>query len=227
MRAIAIDDEPQALQVLRLLAERIPFLDLAATFTDAMEAMVYVQTHPVDLVFLDIRMPDISGLDWARGLTDRPQIIFTTAFSEYAAESYELEAVDYLVKPIAFNRFLKAVNRAARTHPQQEAPNYTFLKSGHQYVRVDFQDLLYVQGAANYVDFFTTAGRTTVRMKLSEATELLPSYFMQVHRSFLVNLERIQRVEHNQIIMGDAQISIGQAYREAFWQRVQGSGLGP
>ena len=219
MHAIAIDDEPQALEVIRLLSEKVPFLSLKASFTDAMEALVYLQNNAVDLIFLDIRMPDISGLDWARGLTNPPLIIFTTAFSEYAAESYELQAVDYLVKPIAFNRFLKAVNRAAQLK-QQEKATFTFLKSGHQYVRIDFDQLQYVQGATNYVDFFTTTDKITVRMKLSEAVELVPDSFVQVHRSYLVNLQHVKRVEHNHVIIGDVKIAIGKSWRDEFMERL-------
>jgi two-component system LytT family response regulator len=219
MNVIAIDDEPQALNIIGMLAEKVPFLRLQASFTDAMEALVYLQSNPVDLVLLDIQMPDISGLDWVRGLTDPPLIIFTTAYSEYAAESYDLQAVDYLVKPISFNRFLKAVNRAAQVR-QQERPTYTFVKSGHQYVRIDFDQLLYVQGAANYVDFYTQQSRVTVRMKLGEAVELLPDNFAQIHRSYLVNLQYVQRVEHNHVVLGDTQLTIGKAYRDGFMQKL-------
>lgn len=223
MHAIAIDDEPKALEVIKHLAAKIPFLQLQETFTDALEAMGYVQTQQPDLVFLDINMPDISGLDWVKGLSVRPHIIFTTAFSEYAAESYELEAVDYLVKPISFNRFVKAVNRAARLQ-QQPQQTYTFVKSGHQYLRLDFADILYVQSAANYVDFFTEKGKETVRMKLSEAMDLLPDSFVQVHRSYLVHLAKVQKVEHNHVYVGQGQIAIGQAYREEFMRRLTEQG---
>ncbi|MEO0469366.1 MAG: LytTR family DNA-binding domain-containing protein, partial [Bacteroidota bacterium] len=213
--------EPQALEIIRLLAEKIPFLTLEKTFTDALAAMDSLRGNPVDLVFLDIRMPDISGLDWVKGLQNPPMIIFTTAYSEYAAESYELEAVDYLVKPIAFNRFLKAVNRAAQLQEHQR-PSYTFVKSGHQFVRIDFEDLCYVQGATNYVDFHTKEKRITVRMKMSEAQELLPESFVQVHRSYLVNLPLVERIEQNHIVMGEARISIGKSYRDDFLQRLKG-----
>ncbi|MEM7655673.1 MAG: LytTR family DNA-binding domain-containing protein [Bacteroidota bacterium] len=223
MHTIAIDDEPQALAVIQKLAEKVPFLSLQATFTDALEALDYLRQQPVDLVLLDINMPDISGLDWVRGLTDPPLIIFTTAFSEYAAESYELEAVDYLLKPIPFNRFLKAANRAARLH-QEQRPEYTFVKSGHQYVRIDFAKLLYVQGAANYVDFFTLNQRVTVRMKLSEVTDILPEEFVQIHRSFLVNLKQIAKVEHNHVWLGETSLAIGKAYRDGFYQALGKSG---
>lgn len=220
MHVIAIDDEPQALEVIRVLTKKVPFLNLQECFTDALAAMAYIQKNPVDLVFLDIKMPDISGLDWVRGLSKPPLIIFTTAFSEYAVESYELEGVvDYLVKPIPFNRFLKAANRAAQLK-QQQSPEFTFVKSGHQYIRIDFDSLSHVQGAANYVDFFTGQGKVTVRMKIGEAKELLPDDFVQIHRSFLVNIAHIKKVEHNQVLVGEERISIGPAYREAFWQRV-------
>ncbi|MEM7368650.1 MAG: LytTR family DNA-binding domain-containing protein [Bacteroidota bacterium] len=224
MIAIAIDDEPQALEVVKMLSSKIPFLNLAETFTDALEAMEYLQGHTVDLVFLDIKMPDISGLDWVKGLTDPPMVIFTTAYSEYAADSYELEAVDYLVKPIAFNRFLKAVNRAGKLRKQQ-TPTYIFVKSGFQYVRIDFERLLYIQGASNYVDFFTQNGKVTVRMKLADAGELLPESFVQIHRSFLVNLPHIQRVENNHVMIGEVKISIGAAYREEFVERLNQKGV--
>lgn len=214
LHAIAIDDEPQALEVIRLLSQRVPFLQVEATFTDALEALAYLPQHQVDLVFLDIKMPDISGLDWLRGLDRPPLVIFTTAYSEFAAESYELEAVDYLVKPIAFNRFLKAVNRAARLSEAQR-DSYTFVKSGPEYRRVDFDRLLYVQSATNYVDFYLTDQRITVRMTLGEAQELLPSHFIQVHRSYLVNLQRIDQVIHNHVVMGEKRIPISQGHREA------------
>lgn len=220
MNAIAIDDEPKALEVIRMLSEKIPFLQLKETFTDAMQALDYLRTHSVDLVFLDIKMPDISGLEWAQGLSDPPFIIFTTAYSEYAAESYELQAVDYLVKPIAFNRFLKAVNRAAQLQ-QQKRPGYTFVKTGHQYVRLDFEQVKFVQAATNYVDFHTTENRVTVRMKLSEAEELLPDNFVQIHRSYLVNLDHVERIEHNHVGIGTENLSIGSAYREKFMQKLQ------
>lgn len=219
MKAIAVDDEPKALDVIRLFAEKIPFLNLEGVFTDAMAALEYLHRESPDLVFLDIKMPDISGLDWVKGLVKPPMIIFTTAYSEFAAESYELEAVDYLVKPIAFNRFLKAVNRAAKIRQQQEG-EFTFVKSGHQYVRIDFADLLYLQSATNYVDFFTTKGRPTVRLKLSEAADLLPEQFIQVHRSYIINLAKVTRIEHNHIEIGEARIAIGQAYRNAFMKKL-------
>ncbi len=213
LRAIAIDDEPQALEVIRKLAEKIPFLEMEATFTDALAALSFLSTQPIGLIFLDIKMPDISGLDWLRGLDQAPAVIFTTAYSEYAAESYELEAVDYLVKPIGFNRFLKAVNRAAKLQ-QTQRPAFTFLKSGHDYYRVDFQDLLYVQSATNYVDFFLTNQRITTRMTLGEALDILPDNFIQVHRSFVVNLKKIDQVIHNHVVIQDQRISVGQRYKD-------------
>jgi len=219
LRAIAIDDEPEALQVIRILADKIPYLELVETFTDALEGLRYLQEKEVDLAFLDIQMPDITGMELAKSLVDAPLLIFTTAYSEYAAESYELEAIDYLVKPIAFNRFLKAVNRAARMRKQQ-LPTYTFVKSGHLYERIDFDNLLFVKGASNYVDFHQGHKKVTVRMKLSEARELLPEDFVQVHRSYLVNISKIERVEHNHIRIGDEDISIGQSFHENFWKRL-------
>jgi DNA-binding LytR/AlgR family response regulator len=221
LTAIAIDDEPAALEIIRLLAQRIPFLRLEATFTDALEALAFLPQHPIDLVLLDIKMPDISGLDWLRGLPHPPLVIFTTAYSEYAAESYELEAVDYLVKPIGFNRLLKALNRAARLRETQR-PDYAFVKSGHEYHRIDFAQVRFVQSDTNYVDFYLDHQRLTVRMTLGEVQELLPSQFMQVHRGYVVNLDRIDQVVHNHLIMGEDRIPIGPSYREALRRKLGG-----
>ena len=156
----------------------------------------------------------MNGLE---GLSERPLIIFTTAYSEYAAASYELEALDYLLKPIAFNRFLQAVNRAAKLK-QQTLPTFTFVKSGHQYVRIQFDDLLYIQSASNYVDFILKDKKVTVRMKLADAAQLLPDTFVQIHRSYVVNLAHIELVEHNHVLIQSARIAIGQAFKENFLQ---------
>lgn len=217
LKALAIDDEPEALEVIKLLAKKIPYLRLHESFTDALEAMTYLQDNEVDLIFLDIKMPDISGMELAKSLVNPPMIIFTTAFSEYGAESYELEAIDYLVKPIAFNRFLKAVNRAAQLK-KEEQQSFTFVKSGHLYERIDFDKLVFLKGAANYVDFVLKDKKVVVRMKLSEARELLPENFVQVHRSYLVNLRHIQKVEHNHVYLGSEKISISQAFKDNFWE---------
>lgn len=217
LKALAIDDEPEALEVIRLLSKKIPYLSLQESFTDALEGMNYLQNNQVDLLFLDIKMPDISGMELAQSLVNPPMIIFTTAFSEYGAESYELEAIDYLVKPIAFNRFLKAVNKAAQLKKEEEQ-SFTFVKSGHLYERIDFDELIFLKGAANYVDFVLKQKKVVVRMKLSEARELLPEYFVQIHRSYLVNIRHVQKVEHNHVYLGEEKVSIGQAYKDGFWK---------
>lgn len=215
LKAIAIDDEPIALSIVEKHAGRIPYLNVEASFTNAFDALAYLKTNKVDLIFLDINMPDISGLEFVKSLTTKPNIIFTTAYSEYAVESYELEAIDYLLKPFEFGRFLKAVNKVAE---QQEENNedYIFLKSGYEYIRIEKSELRYVKGDGNYVGFYTPSQKVLCRMKMSEAEALLLSgdSFVKVHRSYIVSKSEIIKVEKHQLHLTDETIPISQTYYE-------------
>lgn len=212
IKAIAIDDEPIALSIVEKHAKRIPYLEVEASFTNAFDALAYLKTSKVDLIFLDINMPDISGLEFAKSLTVKPNIIFTTAYSEYAVESYELEAIDYLLKPFEFGRFLKAVNKVAE---QQEENNedYIFLKSGYEYIRIEKSELRYVKGDGNYVGFYTHSQKVLCRMKMSEAEALLSGdSFVKVHRSYIVSKAEIIKVEKHQLHLKDETIPVSQTY---------------
>src|SRR4051812_22427739 len=156
MKAIAIDDEPIALEIIRNHASKVPFLNLASVFTDAFKAMEYIQKEKADLIFLDVKMPDISGIEFFNSLRHKPLVIFTTAYAEYAATGFELDAVDYLMKPFSFTRFLKACNKAYELFTTRNAAatvDYLYINTGQQQIKVMYSDILYLEAAGNYVSF--------------------------------------------------------------------------
>ncbi|GAB5524656.1 MAG: LytTR family DNA-binding domain-containing protein [Roseivirga sp.] len=214
IRAIAIDDEPIALQIIERHAEKVPYLRLAHVFTNAFEAIDFLRNESVDLIFLDINMPDISGLEFLKSLTAKPHIIFTTAYSEYAVESYEHGAIDYLLKPFDFGRFLKAVNRVAEQFKQQNE-TYIFLKTGFDYIRLEVKDILYTKAEGNYVKFVTADQSIMSRMKMKEVEAALDDQlFVKVHRSYIVNRSAINKIEKHQVHIGQELIPVSQTYYE-------------
>jgi len=225
--AIAIDDEPIALEVIRAHADKVPFVDLKETFTNAFQALDYLQHHEVDLLFLDIKMPDISGMDFARSLSAKPMVIFTTAYSEHAVQSFELDALDYLLKPFSLTRFLKACNKAQELlllrYPDRQ-PDCLFLKSGYEMIKVSLRDVLYVESAGNYMNFVTSDARIMTRMSIAEALEMLPrEKFVQVHRSFIVARDKIDRMDRQQVWIAAVSIPIGASYGDRLGLPVKGS----
>lgn len=226
IRAIAIDDEPVALEVIRNFATRIPFLELTEVFTNAFDAMPLIKKDPVDLVFLDIRMPDISGIEWARSLVDPPMIIFTTAYSEHAVESFDLEAVDYLLKPFSFERFLKAVNKAHTSlelRTQEAATGSFFIRSGTGQVRIDINEILFVQSAGNYVQFQMRNEKILSRLTMSEALAILPvSGFLRIHRSYIVPVKKMRKFDRNNVWVEQFEIPVGQGYSDELMKLMKG-----
>jgi two-component system, LytTR family, response regulator len=222
MNCIIIDDEPNAIDVLKRYAEQCG-LELLAGFRNPLKAMAWLHEHKTDLVFLDINMPEIKGIDLVKTMTAGPLVIFTTAYSEYAVASYELNAADYLVKPVSFERFLKAVNRARDLlAPKQSAEDsHVLLKSGAQLHRVLIEDILFVEKESNYLVFTTTNRRILVRANMNEVFELLPpGKFCQVHKSFVIALTKIDTVETHQVVIGKHKIPVGSSYREEFMARL-------
>ncbi len=205
LKAIAIDDEPMALEVIKAHANKVTFIQLKDTFVSAMEALEYIKTNPVDLVFLDINMPDITGLDFSQLLPKSCGIIFTTAYSQYAADAFNLNAIDYLVKPFDFVRFMKACQKAMDTLNKEESETpYLFVKDSYDLVRIVLADLLYVQSEGNYLTFKEKDKKTVTRMTMTEALELLPSKnFMRVNKSYVVNLNHIQKIERHQVSVAE------------------------
>lgn len=216
MIAIAIDDEPVALDVVKNLSAKVPFLDLKACFTDAFEAMDYLRQNPVDLLFLDIKMPDISGIDFLRSLNKPPLVIFTTAYSEHAVTSFELDAIDYLLKPFSLSRFIKACNKASELHGFRHTDSksgYIFLKTGYDQVRVNFSDICYLEASGNYVNFVLEDDKLISRITMAEIEALLPpGKFIRIHRSFVVAIDRIDKIERHQIAVNGIILPVGGAY---------------
>ncbi|RAU82807.1 LytR/AlgR family response regulator transcription factor [Pontibacter arcticus] len=219
MKAIAIDDEPMALEVVRSHAGKVPFLELAACFTDAFKALEYLQQEQVDLLFLDIKMPDISGLEFMTSLQKKPMVIFTTAYSEHAVTSFELDAVDYLLKPFSLPRFIKACNKAQELLQLRgngtPAKDYIFLKTGYEQVKVYFEEMLYMEAAGNYVTFVLTDKKLLTRMTINEVTEQLPAdKFIRVHRSYIVAKDKIDKIERHQLCIKGNEVPVGASFMQ-------------
>ena len=216
MKAIAIDDEPIALDIVTAHASKVPFLELKEVFTDAFKAMEYVQRESIDLIFLDIKMPDISGIDFFNSLGKKPLVIFTTAYSEHAVTSFELDAVDYLLKPFSLSRFLKACNKAFELYTYRTkgtTADHLFIKTGYEQVKVFFADILYVEATGNYVTFFLQGKNILSRSTFLEAISLLPpEQFIRIHRSFLVAKSKVTKLERQQVWIDALSLPVGDAY---------------
>jgi two-component system, LytTR family, response regulator len=224
MTCIAIDDEPLALEVIRKYVSDTPLVRLTDTFTDAIQALTFLKTHAVDLLILDIQMPDISGIQVLQSLQNRPMVIFTTAYTEYAVKGFELEAVDYLVKPIKFDRFVGALEKANTLKELRNAltagidEDFLSVKSGYGIVRISFNEILYIEGLDDYIKIHFTDNRRPVLslMSLKSVLEKLPgSRFMRVHRSFIVSLKNVRSVRKKYIFLDTLKIPVGDTYADA------------
>ncbi|QKZ11766.1 LytR/AlgR family response regulator transcription factor [Spirosoma sp. KUDC1026] len=223
LRCVAIDDEPIALEVIKSHASKVPFLELKKTFVNAIEALTYLKTEPIDLIFLDINMPDLTGLDFAQVVGTKSLVIFTTAYPEYALQGFELSALDYLLKPIAFGRFMQAANKAyERLSGDSKKSPYVFVKDGYDWVRINLDELQYVESEGNYLTFQETGKKALTRMTISEAAEMLPNdQFMRVHKSYIVALNRIEKIERHQLTIGKVQVPLSGSYRDELLERVK------
>lgn len=240
LRTILIDDEPIALEKMKAYAARIPYLMVEGTFSDASDAMRHLQKHATDLIFTDINMPDVSGLDFISSLPEPPMVIFITAYSQYAVESYRLSAIDYLLKPYDFTDFSRAAAKALqRMQPappsvavfgQRPSDDETiFIKTDTRYFRLSPSQIIYIKGYGEYLKFFTTILPTPLLTLTSFATisAQLPDCFQQVHRSYMVNMNHISLVERNRIIIDkDTEIPVGDSYRSAVFDYVTSHTVG-
>ncbi len=224
LTAIAIDDEPMALEIVKKHAANIAFIDIRKTFTNAFEAAAWLQKEKVDVIFLDIKMPDISGIDFLNALQNPPLVIFTTAYSEHAVEGFELNAVDYLLKPFSAARFLKACNKAYELY-QLKAGNSdssAFIKSGYGQVQVVFSEILYIESSGNYVQFVLESKKILLRLTMNEAEALLPAKdFIRIHRSYVVARKKITKVEKNTLWIKQAALPIGGQYTDQIEKLLQ------
>ena len=222
MNCIAIDDEPKALEVIERYCQKIDFICLKASFREPVKAIEYLNQEKIDLVFLDINMPDINGLQLIATLALKPMIIFTTAYSNYAVESYDLNAIDYLLKPITFERFLAAANKAHtlfmmknKTGVKNETPETVFIKSGSQTHHLKISDILYLEKDGNYITIFLKDKRILIRENMTDIFDIVPQEeFVRVHKSFVVAIRHITMIEVHQLIINNEKIPIGSTYRE-------------
>ena len=226
MTCIAIDDEPKALEVVERYCQKISLISLKATFREPLKAIECLNREKVDLIFLDINMPDLSGIQLLQTLSPRPLIIFTTAYSQYAVESYELHALDYLLKPITFERFLLAINKAATalgskktTGPDEDAA--VFIKSGPQTYRVRVSEILYLEKNGNYITVHLKDDNILVRENMGDIFDLVPAAeFIRVHKSYVVAIRHISMIEVHQLIVNGEKIPIGSTYRDSLRERL-------
>lgn len=222
---IAIDDEPMALEVLKLYCADCDLVELKAVFREPLKAMAWLSREKVDLIFLDINMPEISGVQLAQSLSPGPMIIFTTAYSHYAVESYNLNAVDYLLKPIIFERFLTAVQKAAKVHSSENRDDgnglTVYLKSGPQTYPVKLSDILYLEKDGNYMTVHLKNKNILIRENMSAVFDLMPaSDFIRVHKSYVVAIKHVTMIETHQLTVNGEKIPIGNTYRELLRTRL-------
>jgi DNA-binding LytR/AlgR family response regulator len=224
---IAIDDEPLALQLVESYVRKTPFLNLVASFDNPLDASEFMSQNEVQLLLLDIQMPDLTGIEFVRTLANPPKIVFTTAFEKYALDGFKLNAVDYLLKPFSYEEFLRAMNKV-RHLVELENPPYTqlesgsqflFLKSEHKVRRVNFNDILYIEGLKDYIKVYIhDEEKPILSLSSMKAVEqkLPADQFMRIHRSYIVNLNKVNTVERQRIVFGKTYIPVGDQYKDQF-----------
>ena len=223
IRCLVVDDEPPAREIIRRYVESISMLQLVGECSNAIEAFAFLQKQAVDLMFLDIRMPQLNGNDFLKTLKSPPKIIYTTAYSEYALEGYELDVVDYLMKPIPFDRFLKAVNKACQVSLQRpesigldekKTESFVYFRADRKMVKVMLRDILYIESMKDYVKVITENATIITKQSISSVEEMLPEKeFVRVHRSYIVSLSRIKTFTSELLEIDRTEIPIGKLYR--------------
>ena len=233
IKCAVVDDEPLAVELLASYVKKIPFLELCGKYTNATDALHGIGEQPVDLLFLDIQMPELNGLELSRMVPENTRIVFTTAFNHYAVDGYRFNALDYLLKPISYADFLEACNKAmqwfqlvqqseqqpAATAPANEEPRSIFVKSEYKLLQIQLDDIRYIEGLKDYVKIYTEQSPRPILslMNMKAIEQMLPeSRFIRVHRSFIVQKSKIREIERNRIVFGDVYIPIGDSYKQAF-----------
>ncbi|MEM7296836.1 MAG: LytTR family DNA-binding domain-containing protein [Bacteroidota bacterium] len=230
IKCLIVDDEPLAVGVIKGYVEQVPQLQLVDTCSDAMSAFELLNEQSIDLIFLDIEMPGIDGISFIKSLTNPPPVILTTAFREYAFESYEIEVVDYLLKPISFDRFFKAINKHMKSKsgavdvptPPEKSGGSMYIYSNKKNLKVYFDDILFVESIKDYLTIHTLDGQIITKNTITNFEELLPSVFLRVHRSFIVNLAKITAYTHQDIEIGEKEIPIGTSYKKVVIGQLKG-----
>ena len=237
INCLIVDDEELARNLIENYIGRLPHLQIVGKSANPLEAMQVLQDEKVDVIFLDIQMPELTGVEFLKTLPYKPLVIFTTAYKEYAIQSYELDAVDYLLKPFRFERFLQAVNKAsklvkveqetsfnqpaAKSVNEENIKDYILVKSDFKVFRMLYKDILYIESMKEYVDYHTNEGRTLSLYSLKKLQQELPSdKFMRIHKSHIVNIDMVSALEGNMVHLGNKKIPIGSSYKEEVMKRI-------
>ena len=244
IRCLIVDDEPLALHILEDYISKIPFLHLVKATTNPIEALTLVQDKGADLVFLDVQMPELTGIQFLKIANGKAKVILTTAYPQYALEGYELDVIDYLLKPIAFDRFYRSAQKAqgvlqpampAETKPVQAAPtqhqqdflsDFIFVKTEHKIQKVYLNEILFIEGLKDYISIFTPAERIITLQNMKKMEDALPpKHFIRVHKSYIVSINKIDSIERSRIFIGDKIIPVGDTYRDEFFKIVEGKNI--
>jgi len=249
LKCIAVDDEPLALDIIEDYVSKVPFLELVKRTENAIEALQLVQAGGIDLVFLDIQMPDLTGIQFLKIANNKASYILTTAYSQYALESYDLNVSDYLLKPIAFDRFYKAVEKVHNQHKNnpetpaaapvipaapvvptppvsQQVQDFIFVKTEHKIQKIELDNILYIEGLKDYISIFTKAERVITLQNMKKMEETLPrSQFIRVHKSYIIALDKIESIERSRITICGKIIPIGDTYRDEFFKKIENNNI--
>lgn len=235
MKCVIIDDEPLAVDLIKEFVSKVESLELVHTFNNAIDAISIINQSNVDLIFLDIEMPHFSGIDFLNAIDKKPLVIFTTAYENYAVEGFNLGAVDYLVKPIPFNRFLKSVTRAQQLfNPQNIATqsnpitapeiehDFMFVRAEYENVKINFADILYIEGLKDYVKIYTADNKyiLTLISLIKLETILCNKGFSRIHRSYIINIKHVKSIQKNKVIIADKRIPISESYKNSFFEKI-------
>jgi DNA-binding LytR/AlgR family response regulator len=243
IKCLVVDDEPLALNIIEDYIAKIPFLQLVKATTNPIEALTIVQEGGVDLVYLDVQMPELTGIQFLRIANGRAKVILTTAYPQYALEGYELDVIDYLLKPIAFDRFFKSAQKAqgiiqpvgksgskeeavavAVVQPRQDfSTDFIFIKTEHKIQKVYLHHILFIEGLKDYISIFTDTERIITLQNMKKMEDALPeNHFVRVHKSYIVALNKIDSIERSRIFIGDKVIPVGDTYRDQFFKLIEG-----
>lgn len=237
MKCVIIDDEPLAVDLIKEFVSKVESLELINTFNNAIDAIAMINTYNVDLIFLDIEMPHFSGIDFINAIDKKPLVIFTTAYSDYAVEGFNLGAVDYLVKPIPFHRFLKSVVRAQQLFNSQNTtqtvaapkvvapeiePDFMFVRSEYENIKINFSDILFIEGLKDYVKIYTTDNKFTLTLisLIKLENTLSTKGFARIHRSYIINIKHLKSIQKNKVLIADKRIPISESYKTAFFEKI-------
>jgi DNA-binding LytR/AlgR family response regulator len=232
MKTLIVDDEALARKLLVDYVSKIPELELVGTCEDAIEASAFLKQHQVDLLLLDIEMPGLTGVELLKSLQEQPITIFTTAYEQYALKGYELHVIDYLLKPIPFERFFGAINKAldyfnlqSRSSQPEAKKDYFFVKADYKIQKIHFNEMLYVEGMREYVRIHTTSRRITVRQSMNRLEESLPDNFIRIHRSHIINLDKLESISPHGVTVAGQELPVSKSYREVLQERIEGDQL--